>query len=80
MVSAQLLEKDRAKIPQKVPFFFIYRGILLYNLRIVHWCLLGSNHRNQSKNFSHSRAAEVVLYFVVVVLVLVGGSGVASVC
>ena len=37
MVSAQLLEKDRAKIPKKVPFFFIYRGILLYNVRIVQW-------------------------------------------
>ena len=36
MVSAQLLEKDRAKIPKKVPFFFIYGGILLYNVRIVH--------------------------------------------
>ena len=42
MVSAQLLEKDRAKIPKKVPFFFIYRGILLYNVRIVQWLLLFS--------------------------------------
>ena len=39
MVSPQLLEKDRAKIPKKVPFFFIYGGILLYNLRIVHWSI-----------------------------------------
>ena len=30
-------------------------------LSAMHWCLLGSNHRNQSQNCSHSRAAEVVL-------------------
>ena len=42
MVSAQLLEKDRAKIPKKVPFFFTYGGILLYNVRIVQ-CSAQSN-------------------------------------
>ena len=37
MVNEQLLEKDRDKIPKKVPYFFDYRGILLYNVHIVQW-------------------------------------------
>ena len=45
MVSAQLLEKDRAEIPKKVLFCCWYRGILLYNVRIVQWCTFKAGAR-----------------------------------
>ena len=45
MVSAQLLEKDRAKIPQKVPFF-LYTGasyFTIYALCSAWWGVGGSD-------------------------------------
>ena len=70
MVSAQLLEKDRAKIPKKVLIFCWYRGILLYNVRIVQWCTFKAGAR-QGKGkgwkypsvftFSHFSCPSVVL-------------------